>query len=128
MTAPITPRRSRLGATLLLVGVFIAGAVAGGAAGATHFFGLRRGPRGPGGFVQYLAGELKLSPAQQDSVRAILRRHSGQFDSVWADMRPRFETLQQAVRSEIAAQLDGAQREKYDDLNRREQSRRQDHD
>lgn len=131
MTDEMTPPRrgpSRVGATLLLLAVFVAGGIAGGALEASHLLEARRPPRGPGGFVQYLAGELTLSPAQQDSVRAILQRHSGQMDSMWAEMRPRFETLRATIRSEIAAQLDGEQRQKFDDLNRREESRRADHD
>lgn len=129
MTEPIVPRRapSRLGAALLLIAVFVAGGVAGGALEATHLLGPRRIPRGPDGFVRHLSEELTLTPSQQDSVRAILQRHQGQMDSVWAEMRPRFETLRQTIRSEIAAQLDGGQRQKYDDLNRREESRRQGH-
>lgn len=124
------PRRSpsRMGAALLLVAVFVAGGIAGGALEATHLVGPRRPPRGPDGFVRHLADELSLSAAQQDSVRAILQRHQGQMDSVWAEMRPRFETLRSTIRSEIAAQLDGQQRQKYDDLNRRAaESRRSDH-
>lgn len=131
MSDDLTPaprRPSRLGAAFLLLGVFVAGGIAGGAVEASHLFGPKRPMRGPGGFVQYLATELTLTPAQQDSVRAILRRHEGEMDSLWSEMRPRFETLRATVRSEIAAQLDGAQRQKYDDLNRREESRRSDHD
>lgn len=129
MTGTEAPRRatSRLGATLLLIAVFVAGGIAGGALEATHMLGSRRPPRGPDGFVRHLSDELDLSTAQQDSVRAILQRHRPQMDSAWAEIRPRFETLRQVIRSEIAAQLDGQQREKFDDLNRREEARRPDH-
>lgn len=117
-------RTSRLGAGLLLVAVFVAGAIAGGAFEAAHLLGPRRPPRGPDGFVRHLADELSLSTPQQDSVRAILQRHKPQMDSAWAEMRPRVETLRETIRSEIAAQLDSAQRVKFDDLNRRDASRR----
>ena len=60
----------------------------------------------------------------RDDARAILQRHKPQMDSAWAEMRPRVETLRETIRSEIAAQLDSAQRVKFDDLNRRDASRR----
>lgn len=117
-------RTSRLGAGLLLVAVFVAGTIAGGAFEAAHVLGPKHPPRGPDGFVRHLADELTLSAPQQDSVRAILQRHKPQMDSAWAEMRPRVETLRETIRSEIAAQLDSTQRVKFNDLNRRDASRR----
>jgi hypothetical protein len=129
MTDAQPPRRpaSRLGAALLLLAVFLAGAVAGGAWQATHPFG-RRMSRGPEGFVRHLADELALTAPQQDSVRAILQRHRPQMDSVWAAVRPRFETLRDSIRSDIARQLTDSQRAKFDELNRREAAQHQGHD
>lgn len=128
MTDAPAPRRpsSRIGAALLLLAVFLAGAVAGGAWQATHPFG-RRVSRGPEGFVRHLADELALTAPQQDSVRAILARRRPQMDSVWAAVRPRFETLRDSIRSDIARQLTDSQRTKFDELNRREATRREGH-
>ncbi|MFI5234599.1 MAG: periplasmic heavy metal sensor [Gemmatimonadales bacterium] len=127
MTDSVSLRRapSRLGASLLLIAVFGAGAVAGGAFETSHFAGRR--PHGPETFIRHLADDLTLTPAQTDSVRAILVRHRPQMDSVWASMTPRFETLRQTIRSEIATQLDAEQRTKFDAFNRREESRRPGH-
>ena len=35
------------------------------------------------------------------------------MDSLWRDMRPRFDSLRQVARSAIVAQLDVGQQEKY---------------
>lgn len=59
---------------------------------------------------------LDLSPEQRDSVRAILERHRPGFDSVWAETRPRYETLRDRVRSDIRAQLNPDQQRRYDDM------------
>jgi Spy/CpxP family protein refolding chaperone len=72
--------------------------------------------RGPRGHVERLQRELDLTPDQRDSVRAILERHRPGFDSVWAESRPRYETLRDRVRSDIRAQLDPHQQRRYDDM------------
>jgi hypothetical protein len=72
--------------------------------------------RGGRGHLERLQHELDLTPDQRDSVRAILERHRPGFDSVWADTRPRYETLRDQVRSDIRAQLNPDQQQRYDDM------------
>src|SRR5689334_8831714 len=76
------------------------------------------GPRG-GGAHSYLARELDLSAAQQDSVRAIFERHRPEMQAMWRQMRARFDSLRAGVDSEIATQLTPSQRKKFAELSKR---------
>ena len=97
-------RRSRLQAAGLLVAVFAAGIIAGGAAVAAAS-GWDRAP-GAGTFpvrmIDRLSTELALSPAQQESVRVILDRHA-----------PAFDQLRSTVRAEIRILLTPEQQDRY---------------
>lgn len=109
--------RSRWGAVLLLVAVFVAGglvgagvwrAAAGGRSSSHH-----HRERGPEGYVGYLTRRLNLSPAQQDSVRAVLRHHEPAMDTLWQTTAARFDSLRANVRSDIRAQLSPEQQQTY---------------
>lgn len=109
--------RSRWGAVLLLVAVFVAGALvgagvwraAGGARSAQH----RHHERGPEGYVAHLTRQLHLTAAQQDSIRAVLRHHEPAMDSLWQTAAARFDSLRATVRSDIRAQLTPEQQQTY---------------
>jgi hypothetical protein len=75
--------KSRRGAALLLIGAFVLGALAGGAAlaVASRPATPRRTAERPSP-VARLAQDLRLSQAQQDSVTAILRRYHPEFQAV----------------------------------------------
>ena len=112
---------SRVRALVLLIAVFAAGVLAG--AGGFLLLG-GRGPRrpsrhGPDEFIRYATKTLDLTPAQQDSVLAILTRRKASMDSLWAEVGPRFETLQTSVRSDIRAQLNPDQQRKFAEMNKR---------
>ncbi|HEU4698507.1 MAG TPA: hypothetical protein VFS40_04965 [Gemmatimonadales bacterium] len=92
--------------------------------------GLEAGPaRGrdgrPGGMppsammVRRLSRELDLTPAQQDSIRAILERHRTAVDSLWREFSPRFRGLQQQIHGEIETQLTPGQRTRFEQLTAR---------
>ncbi|HXG43297.1 MAG TPA: periplasmic heavy metal sensor [Gemmatimonadales bacterium] len=113
---------------LLLAGLLGAGL----GAWAAREFG-RHGPgrgrwHGPEGYVRLLDRELDLSPAQEDSVRAILRRSAGAMESLWAAVRPRFDSLRTVIRAEVRAQLTPEQQARYQDLVRRLDAERRRHD
>lgn len=74
---------------------------------------------GPTWYVDLLGRELELSPAQRDSVRAILDRREGSMDSILAEMRPRIDSARQVIRREISGQLTPEQQEKYRQLTAR---------
>ena len=66
--------------------------------------------------VTYLAHELGLSKSQQDSVRAVLRRHRPELEAIRNLVRARFDSLRTTMQSEISAQLTSAQQQRYRDL------------
>jgi Spy/CpxP family protein refolding chaperone len=119
--------RSRRGAAALLVAAFLVGVLAG--AGGTLIAERadgrhERAERGRGGYLERLTQELDLTEPQRDSVRAILDRRKPAMDSLRREMEPRFETLQQAIRSDIRSNLTPDQQRKFTDMTRRSDSMR----
>jgi len=110
--------KPKLAAVGLLAAVFLAGGLAGwgGHAAAERDDAGMRGRHGPDAIVAYLSRELDLSTAQRDSVRAIFERHRPETDSLWAQVRPRFDSIKGRMRAEIDAQLTAAQRAKHQRL------------
>lgn len=121
--------RSRLGAVTLLVAAMSVGALVGGiAVSAAEHRG--DGPanhnHGRDGYVARLTDELSLTAAQQESVRAVLDRHRPEMDSMWQEVRPRFDSVRTIMRGEIRAQLSPEQQQKYQQLiERREREQRE---
>ena len=113
--------RSKLAALALLAAVFVAGGAVGwGARESTDHRGRGRGARGggrgPDAMVNHLSRELDLTPAQRDSVRAIFARHHPEIEALWAEVRPRFDSIKARVRAEISGQLTGDQQTRYQRL------------
>jgi hypothetical protein len=69
--------------------------------------------------VTFLTKQLKLSGAQQDSIRAVLQRHRPELDSIWHLVHPRMDSLRAIMHREIDAQLSPAQQRRYSRLVRR---------
>jgi Spy/CpxP family protein refolding chaperone len=70
----------------------------------------RRAPRQSGNgerrdFVSRLQRELDLTPAQRDSVKAIVKKWDPAMRSVWDGMRPKFDSLRALVHADIAQVL-----------------------
>lgn len=106
------------------VGMLALAAIAGGIVGSAITAQTGREMRdthghGPTWYLDLLDKELKLSPAQRDSVRAILDRRAGSMDSILAEMRPRIDSARQVIRSEINGQLTPAQQQQYRALTER---------
>ena len=100
-------------AGVLLVAVFLAGALVGGA------IARLRPPmqgRDANGMLKHLTEQLDLTRIQQDSIKAVLDRYRPAMDSAWAEVRPRIETVRARIRSDIAAQLTADQRAKYEEM------------
>jgi len=121
--------RSRLGAVGLLIAAMSFGALVGGIAvsAAEHRDG---GPvahqHGRDGVMARLTEELALSGEQQDSIRAVLNRHRPAMDSMWQEVRPRFDSVRAVMRGEIRVQLSTDQQAKYQQLiERREREQRE---
>ncbi len=115
-------RAAALLGTTLVVGIVV-GALGGPLVHRARE-GRRSGPPSPAAITQRLARKLDLTPAQQDSVRAILERHRPTMDSLWSEFRPRIRTVEQTVQREISAQLDSTQRDKFSELVRKFERRR----
>ena len=113
-----TLNRSKFAAVALLAAVFLAGGAAGWALreSTDHDRRGRGRGRGPDAMVAYLSKELKLTPAQSDSVRAIFARHRAEIEALWAQARPRFDSIKTRVRAEIDAQLTPEQRAQHQRL------------
>lgn len=118
--------RSKAWALGLLATTFLVGLLAG--AGTERLLEgreqSRRGSRSRPGYVERLTTELNLSPIQQDSVRAILERTRPAMEGIWRSVRPSYDSLRAVMQQEIAAVLDPAQRERYQELIREWERRR----
>lgn len=111
------PNRSKLLAVALLAAVFVAGAVSGWAIQA--WADTRPGKpalRGSERTIHFLSGELDLTPAQQDSVRAVFARYKGAMDAVWRDVHPRFDSVRALVRADVMTHLTPSQQSRYREL------------
>jgi len=112
-------------ATLLLLLAFALGAIAGigGVALYRRPAGMGHSP-GPSGYLSRLSRDLDLTPTQRDSVGAILKRFEPGMDSIWQDIRPKFEALRTDLRSALNAQLTPDQQRHYAELLERQDARR----
>jgi Spy/CpxP family protein refolding chaperone len=119
--------RSKLWATGLLVAAFAAGVAAGVASsawGGPHR-GDRRGPPGQeASFLDRLDRDLKLSPAQRDSVSAILKRYDEPMRELWRRGRQQLDSMRLRVRTEIGTVLSPEQQARYQIMNQRMDSLR----
>ncbi len=59
--------------------------------------------------------ELRLTPTQSDSVRAVLQRHWTRMSAVWETVRPRFDSMRAVMDSEVSRHLTPEQQAKYRD-------------
>jgi hypothetical protein len=111
--------RSTTWAMALLAATFAAG-IAVGAGGRALW--VRRAAaaaperaRGIDRMMGELNEELHLTPAQSDTVRAVLQRHWTRMSAVWETVRPRFDTLRAAMDAEVSRHLTLEQQVKYRD-------------
>jgi len=96
------PDRPRAWAIAVLVAAVLVGAAAGWEL--KDLTGDLPEPRyrETGAMVTYLAHELGLSKSQQDSVRAVLRRHRPELEAIRNLVRARFDSLRTTMQSESA--------------------------
>jgi Spy/CpxP family protein refolding chaperone len=119
-----------LTSTWKAAGLLALAAVAGGALGSAvtlKAVASQREDHGHGysWYVELLHRELKLTPDQEDSVRAILARRDSAMDSIWAEVRPRIDAARSAIRAEITTRLTPEQQGAYRQLTARLDAERQ---
>lgn len=112
--------RLRLQALLLLLVVFVIGALAGVA---FERAGFRRPAHRPGPPPEHLRGlpprlreELDLSPEQARRVEQLLERNRDRTDAVLDQYLPQLRALTDSLRADVRAELTPAQREVFDRL------------
>jgi ABC-type thiamine transport system ATPase subunit len=113
---------SRLAAAGLLLATFAVGAVAGGVGITTaehRGAAATKHSHGRAGFLTRLTEQLDLNQSQRDSICSILERHKPMMDSMWQEVRPRFDSVRTEMRNEIKAQLTPQQQRLYDELRER---------
>ncbi len=110
---------SALRAAVLLTGIFVAGAATGSVAMHQYEAHQADRARGPDAYLERLNRELTLDTAQYAKVKAVLDRYSPRMDALWAETRPRFETMRTELRGDIRALLTDAQRTRYEEMIRR---------
>lgn len=106
----VTAKRARLTGMVLLVMMFLVGALSGAATMHVVEGDVVRPrserDRGPGLFET-----LQLTPEQQVKVDAIMERRRGQVDAFWEEHGPVLRAITDSVRSEIRGVLTPEQRE-----------------
>jgi Spy/CpxP family protein refolding chaperone len=119
--------RSKLWATGLLLAAFAAGVaagVAGAALGDRHQADTRGRQRQAISYLDRLNHDLQLSPAQRDSVSAILERYDEPMRQLWRRGRQQLDSMRLQVRTDIASVLNAEQRSRYQIMNQRMDSLR----
>lgn len=113
--------KSKAWAIALLVAVAVVGGVAGAAIASWAGGGSHGGRQTYSG---YLTRQLDLSPAQHDSVAAILHRHQPELHALFQTIRPQVDSARARVADEIRGILTPAQRESYQRLLDRDRAER----
>src|SRR2546422_11304229 len=87
----------------------------GGALGARRAEAAAGPSHGPDRMLASLAQELRLTPAEHDSLAAILQQHWTRMNAVWDAVRPRFDSIRVEMDSAVVRQLTPDQAAKYRD-------------
>ncbi len=110
--------RPKTWALLLLAATFLAGAVVGSglrALWARRAEAAATRTHGPDRMLAALTTELGLTPAQHDSISAVLQHHWAQLYAVWQTVQPRFDSIRADMDSQVVRQLTPDQAAKYRD-------------
>ena len=105
--------KSKLQATGLLLGTFVAGALVGGAATAFAELDLKPDRNTKRSYIEMLETELGLSEHQRALAEEFLSSYNDATHSVWLETVPRYDEIRSNVRAEIMGVLDETQQETY---------------
>ncbi len=110
--------RSKTWALLLLAATFLAGTTVGSglrALWARRAEATATRTHGPDRMLAALTAELRLTPAQHDSIGAVLQHHWVRLNAVWQTVQPRFDSIRADMDSQVVRQLTPDQAVKYRD-------------
>jgi hypothetical protein len=110
-------RRLRLWSILVIVGVFLAGAIAG--AGVFAWSHPERQWRPHRRDLPALFNELDLTPDQREKATAIFDKHRAVIESILKENFPRVRAEQEQSNRELRAILTDGQRKKLDEIEAR---------
>ncbi len=116
--------RSKIQATGLLLGTFVAGTVVGGAATAFAEWDFDSETDKRPGYIELLQGELNLTANQRALSEEFLSRYNDASHAIWNDIAPRYEEVRSNVRAEIMGVLDDDQQTVYSGMIARSDSLR----
>ena len=120
--------RTTLKVWLVLVVVFVLGAVTGGAfvGGAITGFNraLSRPPRNERDREEKLRRDLSLTDDQMKSVSTILDDTKNEYKALRQELKPRFDEPRQKARTKIRALLTAEQQQKFDAMVRQKEAQR----
>jgi hypothetical protein len=110
--------RSKVLALALLAAVFVAGGlvgIAGSGAWRGHRASVadRRDHRETMSYADRLQRDVNLTQAQHDTVEQIVTGYQGHMDRIWAEIRPRMDSLRDDIRAQIMMVLDSTQQVRY---------------
>lgn len=118
-------KRERTRAALLLVAVFVVGAVVGVAVDRVvllrggHMYPKRLAGAGAHRMLQRLDRDLELTAEQETAIKAILDRRAARLESVWKRVEPSMLKEIDQADAEIAAVLNPAQRAEFDAMKKK---------
>lgn len=114
-TAEPSGRKIHLASGLVVLGVFLAGAVAG----AGVLVALAPDPRPPGPPIPAYLAELGLSPEQQKVAVQSFEKHRGEIEAIFQEAFPRVRAINEQMESELRAVLSPEQLKRLEELKAR---------
>ena len=105
--------RSKLVASGLLLGVFVAGSIVGGAASALADRNENESKRPRRPYQEVLQEKLDLTAEQRESIEVILQDWRSGVHELWDERGRKLEEIRQGTRAEIVDALDERQVEVY---------------
>jgi Spy/CpxP family protein refolding chaperone len=113
----ISQEKTKLKATLTLVGVFVLGGLTGAALNGAYIRHVGYGPpQAHGEFLGKLQRELNLTDSQSAQIRAIIDETRIVFKDISDESRPKFDAARQKSRDRIRAVLSPDQQQRFDQL------------
>jgi hypothetical protein len=107
-------QRSKTFALALLAAVFVAGGAAGWVIhDAVRGSNPRHGRRDVDALLGSLNHDLHFTPAQRDSVRAVLVRRRAEIRALWEVTHPQYDSIRTATQTEIESFLTPEQIERH---------------